>query len=75
MPQQIVLHRIFTRVLCGAQHFPWVMPFSNPDPPGVKKMLFTSLGEICSFFTRILNFRLSLGVSLGWIPPVVYYYY
>ena len=59
------LHRIFTRVLCGAQDFPWVMPFSNPDHPGVKEMLFTSLGEICSLFTRILNFRLSLGVFPG----------
>ena len=68
------LHRIFTRVLCGAQNFPWVMPLSNPDYPGVKEMVFTSLSEICSLFTRILNFRLSLGVSLGWIPPVVYYY-
>ena len=47
---------------------------SNPDTPGVKEMLFTSLGEICSLFTRILNFRLSLGVSLVRIPPVVYYY-
>ena len=35
------------------------------DHPGVKEMLFTSLGEICSLFTRILNFKL----SLGWIPP------
>ena len=43
------------------------MPLSNPDHPGVKEMLFTSLVEICSLFTRIRNFR--LGVSLGWIPP------
>ena len=50
------------------------MPLSNPDHPGVKEMLFTSLGEICSLFTKTLNFRLSLGVSLGWIPSVVYYY-
>ena len=55
------LHIIFTRVLRGAHNFPWVVPLSNPDPPGVKKMLF-------------LNFRLSLGVSLGWITPVVHYY-
>ena len=27
------LHRIFTRVLCGAQNFPWAMP-PNPDHPG-----------------------------------------
>ena len=67
-------HRIFTGVLCGAQNFPWVMPLSNPDPPSVKKMIFTRLVEIWSLFTRILNFRLSLGISLGWIPPVVYYY-
>ena len=39
------------------------MPLSNPDHPGVKEMLFTSLGEIYSLFTRILYFR--LGVSLG----------
>ena len=45
------LHRMFTRVLCGAQNFPWVMPLSNPDHPSVKEMLFTSLGEICSLFT------------------------
>ena len=51
-----------------------VMPLSNSDPPDVKKMIFTSLGEICSFFTNILNFRLSLGVARGWIPPVMYYY-
>ena len=60
--------------LCGAQNFPWVLPLSNPDHPGVKEILFTSLGEICSLLTWILNFRLSLGVSLGGIPPVVYYY-
>ena len=59
------LHRIFTGVLCGAQNFPWVMPLSNLDPPGAKEMIFTSLGEIWSLFTTILNFRFSLGVSLG----------
>ena len=45
------------------------MPLSNLDPPGAKKMIFISLGEIWSLFTRILNLRHSLGVSLGWIPP------
>ena len=69
------LHRIFIRVLCGAQNCPWVVPLSNPDHPGVTEMLFTSLGEIYSLFTRIPNFGRSLvGVSLGWIPPVVYCY-
>ena len=34
------------------------MPLSNPDHPGVKEMLFTRSGEICSLFTRMLNFRL-----------------
>ena len=47
------------------------MPLSNPDHPGVKKMIST--GEICSLFIRIFDFRLSLGLSLGWIPPVMYY--
>ena len=44
------------------------MPLFNLDPPGAKKILFTSFGEIWSLFTRILNIRLSLGVSLGSIP-------
>ena len=44
------------------------------DPSGTKKIIFTSLGEIKSRFPRILYARLLLGVSLGWIPPGVYYY-
>ena len=36
------LHRIFIGILCETQNFPWVMPLSNLDTPGAKKMIFTS---------------------------------
>ena len=38
---------------------------SNPDHPGVKEMLFTSLGEICPLLTRIHNFRFFTGCYPG----------
>ena len=39
------------------------MPLSSPDPPGAKKMIFASLGGICSLFTRILN------LDFHWVFP------
>ena len=44
------LHRIFTGFCVEHRIFPWVMPLSNPDHPGFKKMIFTSLGEILIAF-------------------------